>query len=190
MDFQLQFVLTEFLKRTNCLKRGNMENTKGIKYLVAVDGTEASWRAFDAALKKVTAEDHLIVALIWRNHKHRGTEEEVLILNHIAWNEAYRLLQQFETALLNSRKVGSGWLVGWLILTFLQQIEYTMVIPGAWDPRRMIVLMCSKWNIGGVFIGRHRKEERKHHGAGRTSRTAMHNHLRNSLAKDRELFIL
>jgi hypothetical protein len=170
-----EILLDEFYKmkddvRTNCLKRGNFESCKGTRYLVLVDGSDASWRAFHAAVKKATSNDSLFVVLIWRSHKFSGPEKHALLLNHAVWTEAKRILQDYERVLINNTK---------------KVIDYTLVMPGAWEPRGMAVIMCNKWKIEGVFLGRHRREEHKHNSATRATMTA---YLKQNLSKNIELF--
>jgi nucleotide-binding universal stress UspA family protein len=53
------------LMGVNCLHRGNIESVRGKRWMVAVDGSEASKRAFDGVLKLMDpADDHLLVVTV------------------------------------------------------------------------------------------------------------------------------
>jgi hypothetical protein len=46
--------------------------------------------------------------------------------------------------------------------------QFTVMVPGAWDARRMLCNLCQRYNIDTLCVGKHGKGEHNHH----------HHHLR------------
>lgn len=91
--------------RVNCLHKGHIEQTKGKRYVVAIDGSEASRRAWEAVNKLIGPDDHLLVVTVWESTvpvRCALEPEEELQLKFEMWRSARHILQQYLDELASS----------------------------------------------------------------------------------------
>jgi nucleotide-binding universal stress UspA family protein len=135
----------------NCLHRGNISSVKGKRWMVAVDGSESSQRAFQGVLKLMDpAEDHLLIVSVRdKNLPQRFAikPSEEVQLRFELWKSARHILKPYTDELT----------------TRLAPSHYTVMTPEAWDARRMLCNLCKRYNIDTLCVGKHAKSEHNHH---------------------------
>jgi nucleotide-binding universal stress UspA family protein len=135
----------------NCLHRGNISSVKGKRWMVAVDGSEASQRAFQGVLKLMEpAEDHLLVVCVRDKNlpqKFAIKPSEEVQLRFELWKSARHILKPYTDELT----------------TRLASSQYTVMAPDAWDARRMLCNLCKRYSIDTLCVGKHSKSEHNHH---------------------------
>lgn len=140
----------------NCLHRGDIEHVRGKRWMVAVDGSEASRRAYEGVLRLMDpALDHLLVVTVCDKNLPRRfalSPSEETQLRFELWKAARHILKPYIDELPNR----------------LAPNQYTVMVPGAWDARRMLCNLCKRYNIDTLCVGKHGKGEHNHH----------HHHLR------------
>lgn len=143
------------LLNVNCLHRGEIESVRGKRWLVAVDGSEASRRAWTGALKMLEPEDHLLVVTVRDKNLPRKfalSPSEETQLRFELWKSARHIVKPFMDEVAKR----------------LAPSQYTVMIPDAWDARRMLCNLCKRYNVDTLCVGKHAKGEHNHH----------HHHLR------------
>lgn len=86
------------LTSVNCLHRGDIENVEGKRWMVAIDGTEASLRAWNGTLKMLGPMDHLVVVTVRdKNLPERFSLHpvEMIQLHFELWKSAHHILKPF-----------------------------------------------------------------------------------------------
>jgi nucleotide-binding universal stress UspA family protein len=140
----------------NCLHRGDIEHVRGKRWMVAVDGSEASRRAYEGVLRLMDpALDHLLVVTVCDKNLPRRfalCPSEETQLRFELWKAARHIIQPYVDELS----------------TRLAPNQFTVMVPGAWDARRMLCNLCQRYNIDTLCVGKHGKGEHNHH----------HHHLR------------
>jgi hypothetical protein len=137
------------LLKVNCLHKGDLDSHIGTRYMVAVDGTAASKRAFDGVMKLVAPNDHVIIVtvrdkLIPRQYGESAIDE--LQLRFELWKSAKLIVRPFSEALKQSK------------------VDYTILIPDAWDSRKLICHLVKQFKVDYLAIGKHSPAEKnKYH---------------------------
>ncbi|ELR21386.1 uncharacterized protein ACA1_183200 [Acanthamoeba castellanii str. Neff] len=144
------------LLHVNCLHRGDIERVRGKRWMVAVDGSEASKRAYEGVLRLMDpALDHLLVVTVCDKNLPRRfalCPSEETQLRFELWKAARHILKPYIDELPNR----------------LAPNQYTVMVPSAWDARRMLCNLCKRYNTDTLCVGKHGKGEHNHH----------HHHLR------------
>lgn len=144
------------LLNVNCLHRGEIESVRGKRWLVAVDGSEASRRAWAGALKMLEPDDHLLVVTVRDKNLPRKfalSPSEETQLRFELWKSARHIVKPFMDEA--AKRLASP-------------TQYTVMIPDAWDARRLLCNLCKRYNVDTLCVGKHAKGEHNHH----------HHHLR------------
>jgi len=136
--------------RVNCLHRGNFENCKGKRYMVAIDGTESSRAAFESCLPLVGPEDHLfIVTVRERRIPYEFPDERSrIIITHKLWQAACDIIRFYQEKLTKLN------------------MDYTSILPEADDPRDIICALVKKYKVDTLILAKHKGAEKrgyKHH---------------------------
>jgi nucleotide-binding universal stress UspA family protein len=139
------------LMGVNCLHRGNISSTKGKRWMVAVDGSEACQRAFEGVLKLMhPSDDHLFVVCVRNKNLPRRfalrPSEEVQLHFHL-WKSARQIVKPFADQLAGR----------------LAASRYTVLIPEAWDARRVVCNLCKQYEVSTLCVGKHSKSEHNRH---------------------------
>lgn len=147
---EVQLARMESLLKVNCLHRGDIVHVKGKRWMVAVDGTEASKRAFQGVLKLMEPDDHLLVVTVRdKNLPQRFalSPSEEIQLRFELWKSARHILKPYTEQLTSQ----------------LDSQRYTVMIPDAWDARRLLCKLCQRYEIDTLVVGKHSKAEHNHH---------------------------
>jgi len=137
------------LNKVNCLHKGNFEQMTGRRYMVAVDGSESSKTALGIALKLVNpSTDHLFIATVREKIASGGEfdERNNVILTHKLWRAAAGIVSQAQQQIRDSNLA----------------VEFTSIMPEAYDVREMVCALVKKYNIDVLVIGKHKENEQRH----------------------------
>lgn len=121
----------------NTLRRGSHYRCKGEKVMVFVDGSLASWRAFDTALSALQSRDHLFIVTAFK--KRDATNITAVLVNHMLYQAACKISRAAETKLLSRRP----------------EIEYTTLVPGTEKPKEACAMLIREHQVARAYIGRH-----------------------------------
>jgi len=139
--------------QVNCLHRGDYDNPEiSRKWLLCVDGSESSVRAFNFVLEELQPKDHLIIVTSYRTSEPKETEswedEDPLdrrtLMAFRLWRFAGSILRRFEER-LKAEKPG---------------LDYTLLAPGHHDERKIIVTISQKYQVDWIVLGKHTKNEK------------------------------
>jgi len=135
------------LLKVNCLKKGEFDGCKGKRWLVAVDGSLSSYLALEECIKLADDfNDHVFVVTV--RQKSRLTRKAKTMEDDVRLNfEMWKAARDIATSCQDRMKETS--------------LDYTILFPEAYDPRRMLVNLCSKFKIDYLCIGLHKKGERQ-----------------------------
>jgi nucleotide-binding universal stress UspA family protein len=140
------------LMAVNCLHRGDISNSKGKRWMVAVDGSEASQRAFQGVLKLMDrSEDHLFVVCVRNKNLPRRfalRPSEEVQLHFQLWKSTREIVKPFADQLLAGGLAAS---------------HFTVLIPDAWDARRILCNLAKQYDVSTLCVGKHSKSERNRH---------------------------
>eukprot|EP01098_Paradermamoeba_levis_P000529 TRINITY_DN10567_c0_g1_i1.p1 TRINITY_DN10567_c0_g1~~TRINITY_DN10567_c0_g1_i1.p1 ORF type:complete len:236 (-),score=61.48 TRINITY_DN10567_c0_g1_i1:155-805(-) len=137
--------------KVNCLRRGKFEEVKGKVYMVAVDGTPASKRAFHSIYKLCEAEDHLFVVNVRPNYPDPADYgllefddyETLLRAQYDCWNYSRTLLTYFLD-----------------ILSVDKKLDFTILTPLAEDPRKLVCFLVKEFHVSVLGLGKHGVEDK------------------------------
>jgi len=136
------------LVAVNCLHKGDIENIKGKRWAIGIDGSESSHRALKATLKLMEPGDHLfLVTVISKTLPRRFAldDSEELQMRFELWRAAKSILRSFINELDTSGN--------------LSPEQYTALMPMGWDVRKVLCKICKRNSIDVLVVGRHAKKE-------------------------------
>jgi len=137
--------------QVNCLKKGNFERCRGKKYFLAVDGTDASNRAFDIAIKILEPKkDHLFICTVYDGNLAPTSllKRANVLITYKAWTAACNIVKKYEELMLRSG---------------LTDLDYTVLVPASvrHDAREMVVTLSNNCKVDTIIMGKHGKKDKK-----------------------------
>jgi len=132
------------MKRLNSslwIHRGNFEQCRGKRYMVAVDGSTSCTAAFESLLNTMlTNDDH--VFLVTARKYLPDVSHKTLAQNEIR-KAAIEIISRFERRLTDQFPL----------------VDYSSMIPLAYDPRRTISNLAQEYKADVLVIGKHSGED-------------------------------
>jgi len=138
------------LNRVNCLHKGNFDSCTGKRYMVCIDGTKSAKDAFFNVMKLVDPErDHVFIVTV----RERAVADDFYddhnkaILIHKLWRAAAGIVNTYQDE---------------LVRLFEGKLEYTSIMPEAFDAREMVCALAKKYKADVLVIGKHKDNEVRH----------------------------
>jgi len=122
------------------IHRGNFEQCRGKRYMVAIDGSMSSTAAFESLLNTtITNDDHVFLVTA---RKHPPDTTHKTLVNHEIYKAAADIISRFERRLVEQ----------------FPMIDYSCMVPLAYDPRRTISNLAREYKVDALVIGKHTDE--------------------------------
>eukprot|EP01087_Luapelamoeba_hula_P020085 TRINITY_DN677_c1_g1_i1.p1 TRINITY_DN677_c1_g1~~TRINITY_DN677_c1_g1_i1.p1 ORF type:complete len:331 (+),score=68.66 TRINITY_DN677_c1_g1_i1:152-1144(+) len=124
----------------NCLTKGDFVSSDA-RWLVPVDHTNASMRAFEYCLKEASSTDHIVI-LHAREHDLVGMPLREI---YNEWYTAVALCKRFYDLLLAAGR---------------HPDSFTFLVPVYHDARKIVIKFAKSLSVDKVVIGKHQEEDK------------------------------
>jgi len=141
--------MTQLLS-VNCIHKGDLEGTKGKRWLVAIDGSAASRRAWLEVREQIGPQDHIMVVTIRDKNLPKQfalSTSDILLLRFELWMSARHITHPYVEELAAS----------------MDPSRYSVMIAEAWDVRHLLCNLAKRYGIDVICLGQHSKEESTRH---------------------------
>ncbi|ELR22459.1 domain found in dishevelled, egl10, and pleckstrin domain containing protein [Acanthamoeba castellanii str. Neff] len=138
----------ELLSSTNTLHKGNIERATGTVYMIGLDGTEASKRAFQMLVGHILKPTDFVYLIAIRERK---IPDRLALLSR---NSPERLKWQFDL-----------WRVARKILRpahkelLARQTEHSALTPKSSDARKKFIRLARQYQVETIVLGKHGKAD-------------------------------
>eukprot|EP01087_Luapelamoeba_hula_P017185 TRINITY_DN539_c0_g1_i2.p1 TRINITY_DN539_c0_g1~~TRINITY_DN539_c0_g1_i2.p1 ORF type:complete len:257 (+),score=28.34 TRINITY_DN539_c0_g1_i2:163-933(+) len=127
------------LIQVNCFNQGQVSATAGTRWMVPVDNTRASLRAFQTCLDQANPQDHIVIIHV-REH-----DAVTLTCAYQEWFRAVTICRRYSELLQKASRPPSS---------------YTILAPCYHDARATVASWAQELSVDTIVIGRHLKEDK------------------------------